>query len=111
MLHFVSLKCRNLNLSERSVDPAHRGRKNRADKRRLLKVPFCRGVVHIKVYDFEKPGKMTNSGSSSLKLELSELQRKILLKACKIYRAKIPSYLSSKQTEVQVVDELIEKLT
>lgn len=54
---------------------------------------------------------MTNSDSSSLKLELSELQRKILLKACKIYRAKIPSYLSSKQTEVQVVDELIEKLT
>jgi len=54
---------------------------------------------------------MTNSGSSSLKLELSEMQQKILLKACKIYRAKIPSYLSSKQAELQAVDELIEKLT
>ena len=53
---------------------------------------------------------MTNSSNSSLKLDLSEFQREILLKACKIYRAKIPSYLSSKQTEVQVVDELIEKL-
>jgi len=69
------------------------------------------GVVHIKVYDFKKQGKMTDSGSSSLKLELNELQRKILLKACKIYRAKIPSYLRSKQTEVQVVDELVEKLS
>jgi len=46
-----------------------------------------------------------------LKLELNELQREVLLKTCKIYRAKMPSYLRSIQNEVRVIDELIEKLT
>ena len=39
-----------MSLSKQSVDPAHRGRRNRADKRRLRKVPFCKGLTIFRCY-------------------------------------------------------------
>jgi hypothetical protein len=46
----------------------------------------------------------------SLHLDLSSFEKDILLKACKIYRAKIPSYLRSKQSELAAIDRVIQKL-
>jgi len=70
-----------------------------------------RGGVRIKADGFKKPGKKSDPKSPVLKLELNELQREVLLKTCKIYRAKMPSYLRSIQNELRIIDELIEKLT
>lgn len=45
-----------------------------------------------------------------LHLDLSSFEKEILLKACKKYRAKIPSYLLSKQSELEAIDRVIQKL-
>lgn len=45
-----------------------------------------------------------------LHLDLSSSEKEILLKACKKYRAKIPSYLLSKQSELETIDRVIQKL-
>jgi len=45
-----------------------------------------------------------------LHLDLSSFEKEILLKACKKYRAKIPSYLLSKQSELETIDRVIQKL-
>lgn len=44
-------------------------------------------------------------------IDLSLADREILLKACRMYRARIPIYLQSKQGEIQRVDNIIQKLT
>ncbi len=49
--------------------------------------------------------------ASALRLDLDTAEREILLKACRMYRARIPSYLKSKQAEIQMVDNIIQKLT
>ena len=64
--------------------------------------------------DFEikkSTAKNTSEKSNlSLHLDLSSSEKEILLKACKKYRAKIPSYLLSKQSELEAIDRVIQKL-
>lgn len=50
------------------------------------------------------------TSTAETKLKLSEAERSVLLQACKDYRASLPSYLQSKQTEMRILDELIRKL-
>ncbi len=54
---------------------------------------------------------MQASAEVSLPLKLSTAEKQILLKACKLYRAKIPNYLDSRQTEFQILEKIIQKLT
>ncbi len=44
------------------------------------------------------------------RLDVSEAERDLLLKACKHYRNVIPSYIKSRESERQALDELIKKL-
>ncbi len=48
--------------------------------------------------------------NSRLQLELNSFEIEVLLNACKNYRAKIPSYLLSKQSELDAIDRIIQKL-
>ena len=70
------------------------------------------GVLAISVSDSNnlKPVDFQADKAKSWHLDLDGAEREILLKACKLYRARIPSYLQSRQTEVQMVDNIIEKL-
>jgi len=56
-----------------------------------------------------KKKKASNPGS--LQLNLTKAEREIILEACKKYRYKIPAYLRSKEPELRLVDEIIEKLS
>ena len=51
-----------------------------------------------------------NKANLTLQLGLSSFEKEILLKACKNYRARIPSYLLSKQSELKAIDRIIKKL-
>jgi hypothetical protein len=51
------------------------------------------------------------SATLNAHLSISADEKEILLKACVEYRAKIPSYLMSKQSELVMIDKLIQKLT
>ena len=55
--------------------------------------------------------KKSNAANLSLHLDLTLYEKDILLKACKIYRSKIPSYLQSKKSELEAIDKVIKKLT
>ena len=46
----------------------------------------------------------------TLHLGLNSFEKEVLLKACKSYRAKIPSYLQSKQPELDAIDRIIQQL-
>lgn len=46
----------------------------------------------------------------TLHLGLDSFEKEVLLKACNNYRAKIPSYLQSKQSELDAIDRIIQKL-
>jgi hypothetical protein len=48
--------------------------------------------------------------NSALHLDLNTFEIEVLLKACKDYRARIPSYLLSKQSELDAIDGIIQKL-
>ena len=52
----------------------------------------------------------SDTASFSLNLYLSSFEKEVLLKACKRYRAKIPSYLLSKQSELEAIDRVIQEL-
>ncbi len=70
----------------------------------MIKINFSNSD-NSKIVDIE-------AGSLSVKrLDLDMPEKKILLKACRMYRARIPSYLKSKQAEIQIVDNIIQKLT
>ena len=56
-----------------------------------------------------KKKKASNPGL--LQLSLTKAEWEIILEACKRYRHKIPAYLRSKETELRIVDEIIEKLS
>jgi hypothetical protein len=49
-------------------------------------------------------------GSDDRRVDLQAAEIQILLKACRKYRASIPSYLQSVQTELALVSELLLKL-
>ena len=51
-----------------------------------------------------------DSANSTLHIDLNTFEVEVLLKACKIYRAKIPSYLLSKQSELDAIDGIVKKL-
>lgn len=44
------------------------------------------------------------------KLELTETEIEVVLKACKKYRSTIPGYIKSKQAEIDILDDLVQKL-
>lgn len=44
-------------------------------------------------------------------MNLTEAERKILLTACKRYRNSLPTYLQVYQSELLVVDAIIQKLS
>lgn len=71
------------------------------------------GVIKINISD-SKNSKITGThagNASERRLDLNPTAREILLKACRMYRARIPIYLQSKQAEIQIVDNIIQKLT
>ena len=45
------------------------------------------------------------------RLDVSEAERELLLKACKHYRNVIPAYIKSRENERLALDELIKKLS
>jgi hypothetical protein len=71
------------------------------------------GVTKINVSDSDnsKIVDIDAIGLSAQRIDLDMAEREILLKACKMYRAKIPIYLRSKQAEIQMLDHIIQKLT
>lgn len=71
------------------------------------------GVIKINVSDSNnsKIVDIDVRDLSAQRIDLDMPERVILLKACRMYRAKIPSYLRSKQAEIQMLDHIIQKLT
>ena len=69
-------------------------------------------VPQKKDFEIKKPTAKNTSDKANLllHLDLSSFEKEILLKACKKYRAKIPSYLLSKQSELETIDRVIQKL-
>jgi hypothetical protein len=69
-------------------------------------------VPQKKDFEIEKSTFKNTSDTENLSLHLylSFFEKEILLKACKKYRAKIPSYLLSKQSELEAIDKVIQKL-
>jgi len=69
-------------------------------------------VPQKKAFEIEKSTVKNTSDTANLSLHLylSSFEKEILLKACKKYRAKIPSYLQSKQSELEAIDRVIQKL-
>ncbi len=45
------------------------------------------------------------------KLELTQSERELLLRACQRYRAAIPTYLKSTEAERALLDRLVERLS
>ena len=80
-----------------------------AGKQTFLKL----GVITIKVSDsnISNLKDIQAGGASAIHLDLKKAEREILLKACRLYRARIPNYLKSKQAEFQMMDNIIRKLT
>jgi hypothetical protein len=46
----------------------------------------------------------------SVRIDLTDLERELLLKACMKYRYTIPAYIQSKQPEIEALDHIIAKL-
>jgi hypothetical protein len=69
-------------------------------------------VPQKKDFEIKKSTAKNTSDKANLllHLDLSSFEKEILLKACKKYRAKIPSYLLSKQSELETIDRVIQKL-
>lgn len=51
-----------------------------------------------------------SEGAGSRGVVLTAAERELLLKACQRYRAGIPAYLKSRESERALLDALIEKL-
>ena len=70
-------------------------------------------VPHKNDFDTKKSAdrKASDSAELSLQLKISSFEKEILLKACKSYRVKIPSYIQSKLSELHAIDRVIKKLT
>ena len=66
------------------------------------------GVIRINSSD-SKDGQVQDDKKSvrNILLELNHDEAQILLKACQQYRAKIPSYLKAKQSELNIINALI----
>jgi len=71
------------------------------------------GEIQITVSDSNNSDFFNSrSGDASVRrLDLNTAEKEILLKACRMYRASIPSYLKSKQAEIKMMDNIIEILT
>ena len=65
------------------------------------------GDIQIKGAVKNNTARSGKSGTAVVRLEMGEAEAQILLKACRRYRSAIPSYLQSHQTEVAVIDTLI----
>ena len=52
-----------------------------------------------------------SQADASRKLELTQPERELLLRACQRYRAAIPAYLKSTEAERAGLDRLIERLS
>jgi hypothetical protein len=70
-------------------------------------------VIEINLSDFynSKIVDFDDTDLSVRSLDLNLAEREILLKACRMYRARIPGYLKSKQAEIQIINDIIQKLT
>lgn len=55
--------------------------------------------------------KKKTSSSRSARVILTEVEREVLLKACKKYRYTIPVYIKSRQPEIDILDAIIGKLS
>ncbi len=51
------------------------------------------------------------SSTAQVRLELTGVERQLLLKACRQYRYSIPNYLQTRQREIRLLDAIIDKLS
>lgn len=65
------------------------------------------GDIRIKGSVKNDDARSGQSDAAVIRLEMGAAEVRILLKACRRYRSRIPSYLQSNQTEVAVIDTLI----
>lgn len=69
------------------------------------------GAIRLNRSDSDKNDLESKDHRNALRLELSQDETQILLKACKRYRSTIPSYLQARKAEIKIVDSLISILS